>query len=118
MVTVEPLVEAALQRDNLQLRRLAQDLLHSETRLAHVPKPQTHDQRALAVAAALLELLAERSGQPAPAWTDNIGAAAEPMFLLEAATRMSHLRTLCETEAPLPLKKRRLYAPPNFLTFA
>jgi hypothetical protein len=117
MVRVEPLVEAALQRDNLRLRSLAQDLLRSDIRLAQVPRPRTDDQRVLAIAAALLELLAERSGQPAPAWTSNVGAIPEPMFLLEAATRMKRLRTLCETSSPMPLKKRQLYAPPDFLKF-
>ena len=28
------------------------------------------------------------------------------------------LRALCETQAPEPLRKRRLSAPPNFLEFA
>lgn len=117
MVTIEPLVEAALERDNLRLRSLVQDLLHSNIRLAQIPRPETDDQRALVIAAALLELFAERTGQPAPDWTSSVGATPEPMFLVEAAARMKRLRTLCETAAPIPLRKRRLYAPPDFLAF-
>jgi hypothetical protein len=47
-----------------------------------------------------------------------IGPVPEPVFLLESATRMKRLRILCETEAPEPLRKRGLFAPPDFLTFA
>jgi hypothetical protein len=34
------------------------------------------------------------------------------------AETMKRLRTLCETQAPEPMRKRRLYAPPIFLEFA
>ena len=74
--------------------------------------------RVLATAAALVELLAQRAGQLAPAWTDEVGPLLEPVFLLESATRMKRLRALCESQAPEPLRKGGLYAPPDFLTFA
>ena len=86
--------------------------------LASIPRPITDDQQVLAMAAALVELFAQRAGQLAPAWTDEVGPLLEPVFLLEAATRMKRLRALCESEAPEPLRKRGLYAPPDFLTFA
>lgn len=117
MITIELLAETALRHDSLQLRSLVQDLLRTAPDLSQIPQPQTSDQRTRAVAAALVELLAERSNQPAPAWTHDVGAMPEPTFLIESATRMKRLRTLCETEAPLPLRKRNLYAPPNFLEF-
>ena len=117
MVTLEALAEAALRRDSLQLRSLAQDLLREYPQLATLPRPPIDDQQILGTAAALLELLAQRSGQPAPAWTREVGPVLEPVFLLEAATRMKRLRALCESEAPEPLRKRGLYAPPDFLTF-
>lgn len=118
MVTIEPIAEAALQRDGLQLRHLTQALLRACADLSVVPRPRTSDPRVLAVAAALLELLAGRRNQPAPAWTSEIGTLEEPIFLLEAAARMPRLRRLCETEAPEPLRTRGIYAPPNFLEFA
>ena len=117
MVTLEALAEAALRRDSLQVRSLAQDLLREDPQLATLPRPPIDDQQILGTAAALLELLAQRSGQPAPAWTREVGPVLEPVFLLEAATRMKRLRALCQSEAPEPLRKRGLYAPPDFLTF-
>jgi len=76
------------------------------------------DMRLLAAAAAILELFAIQRNQTPPHWTEGVGPLAEPVFLVEAAERMTHLWTLCETQAPEPLRKRRLYAPPNFLAFA
>lgn len=118
MVTLEALAEAALQRDSLRLRSLAQDFVRDHPQFMRIPRPQTENVQLLGTAAALLELLAERTGQPAPRWTREVGAVPEPLFLLEAATRMKRLRALCEAEAPEPLRKRGLYAPPDFLSFA
>jgi hypothetical protein len=117
MVTLEALAETALQRDSLRLRSLVQDFVREHPQLTAIPRPQIDNQQILGTAAALLELLAQRSGQAAPAWTREIGAVPEPMFLLEAAARMKRLRALCEAEAPEPLRKRGLYAPPDFLSF-
>ena len=118
MVTLETLAETALRHDSLHLRSLAQDFVRDHPEFTSIPRPAIDNPQILGTAAALLELLAQRTGQTAPAWTREIGAVPEPMFLLEAATRMKRLRALCEAEAPEPLRKRGLFAPPDFLTFA
>jgi hypothetical protein len=118
MVTIEQLAEAALQRDSLRLRSLTQDLLHETPRLSDVLRPASTDPRVLSTAAALIELLAVRQQQNPPAWAREFGPLPEPFFLVEAAEHMTRLRVLCETQAPEPMRKRRLYAPPNFLAFA
>ena len=117
MVTLEQLAEAALNRDNLRLRSLAQDWLAEHPRLTDVPHPRTGDPRLLSAAASLVELFAQRRRQDPPVWAREVGSLPEPFFLLEAAASMKRLRVLCETQAPEPLRKRRLYAPPNFLEF-
>lgn len=117
MVTLESLAETALRRDSLHLRSLVQDFLREHPQFAMIPRPRSDNLQLLGTAAGLLELLAQRTGQAAPAWTQEVGAVPEPVFLLEAATRMRHLRALCENEGPEPLRKRGLYAPPDFLTF-
>ena len=118
MVTLETRAETALRRDSVRLRSLAQDFVRDHPRLAAIPRPSIDNQQILGTAAALLELLALHTGQAAPAWTREVGAVPEPTFLMEAASHMKRLRTLCESEAPEPLRKRGLYAPPDFLTFA
>ena len=118
VATLESLARASLNRDSLMVRSLAQDLLRSTRNFATLPRPTTNDAQLLVVAAALAELLALRQRQTPPAWTQEIGSLKEPFFLLESAERMRHLRMLCETQSPEPLRKRGLFAPPNFLEFA
>ena len=118
MVKIEALAEAALQHQSLRLRSLAQELLQTDLPLTSISRPQTEDPRLLALAAGLLELLALHTNQAAPTWTDEIGGSPEPFFLLQAALRMKRLRDLCERESPEPLRKRNLYAQPDFLSFA
>jgi len=117
MELIDLLVNAAWRRDGLQVRSLAQDIVRAYPKIATIPRPQTADLYALAMAAALAELLALRRGQVAPRWTNEVGASPESFFLLEAAQSMRNLRHLCETESPEPLRKRQLYAPPDFLSF-
>lgn len=118
MEPIEQLAHAALERDHLKLRSLVQDFIRATTDFSQLPRPSTTDARLLVISAALTELLAQRNNQTPPAWTKEIGALKEPFFLLESATTMKRLRTLCETQSPEPMRKRLLYAPPHFLEFA
>jgi hypothetical protein len=117
MAQIEQVAKAVLARDGLKARSLTQDFFRERAKLADIPKPKVADEQVLVMTAALLELFASRMKQEAPPWTAEVGPLSEPIFLLKAAERMQRLRRLCETEAPEPLKKRRLYAPPNYLEF-
>ncbi len=55
--------------------------------LCDVPQPSETNDRELVIAAALMELLALRTGQQAPAWTANVGGLSEPYFLVAEAER-------------------------------
>ncbi len=118
MVTLEQLAEAALSADALALRSLAQEWLQENPCIADCPKPSSNDVQVLVVAAALVELFADRTGQPPPPWSGSIGPLAHPRYLLRAARTMKRLRRMCETESPPPLRRRNLYAPAEFLLFA
>lgn len=61
---------------------------------------------------------AARRNQTAVVWAKSGGAVNEPVFLVKSALTMKRLRELCETEAPLALRKRKFFAPPNYLEFA
>lgn len=118
MVRIEQIAQAALAGDSLQTRGLTQDFLREQKHFENLPPPQTTDASVLALSAGLAELFASRANQRAPAWTQTVGAVNEPVFLVRSALTMKHLRELCETEAPLPLRKRKFFAPPNYLEFA
>jgi hypothetical protein len=118
MELIVELAEAAFQRDSLRLRSLVQDITRANVNWSVIPRPTTKDERLLVMSASLAELLASRQKQAPPAWTAEIGALQEPFFLLQSTAEMKRLRILCETQSPEPMRKRRLYAPPNFLEFA
>jgi len=67
---------------------------------------------------ALMVLLAERGGQPPPAWTATIGSLPEPFFAVAWADRPGFTRDLCLNESPEPLRLHNIFAPPNFLMMA
>jgi len=118
MAILEQMAEAAISRDAIRLRSLVQDWTRSAIPVSEFQRPIQLDAKALVIAAALVELLAERRGEVPPQWTQAIGGLAEPFFLVEAAASMKRLRLLCETQSPEPLRRRQLYAPPHFLEFA
>jgi hypothetical protein len=117
MVQIEQMAEAALKRESLELRSMVQDFLRSKPELVNVLPPQTDNESVLAMSAALLELLAQRTGQLPPAWTESVGPVKEPFYLLKSAAKMKRLQQLCLQESPEPLRKRSFYAPPDYLAF-
>jgi hypothetical protein len=117
MITVKDLAQAALERDNFHLKCLVQELWQEKRLLTECPKPETNNPQILSLAAGLVELLATQWKQIPPPWTKEIGGVSEPFFLAKHADDMKNLPSLCETESPEPLRKRNLYAPPNFLEF-
>lgn len=117
MVKIEDLATAVLEYDSLLARTLVQEYYDPKLALAHIEKPVTEDRDILVTSAALIEMLSMRRGQNPPAWTADVGPLLHSRYLLKAAVSMQRLRRMCETEAPEPLRKRGLFAPPNFLEF-
>jgi hypothetical protein len=112
------LAKAALERRSLELRELVLELLSTHLNLESISPTNFESSQHRIVAAALLELLAERRGQQIPEWLKTTDHLPEPFFLLESAQKMPRLRQLCELESPAALKKYGLLAPPRFLEFA
>lgn len=118
MEMIEQIVNAALAQESLQLRGLIQQFLRTQPDFGELPIPPTNDPIKFALAAAIVELLAQQSDQEPPQWTIQAQSLAKPIFLLKSAEKMKHLRQLCIEESPLPLRNRGFYAPPNYLSFA
>ena len=112
------LVRALIERDTLSARQWVADADRAAFDWSLVAKPSDLDALGLAVAAALVEMMTARRGTSAPIWTSAIPPAPEPVYLVRAAESLPRLRRLCEEEGPEPLRRRRLLAPPDFLTAA
>jgi hypothetical protein len=112
------LVHALLCFDALTARQWIADAQRSGLVWTEVPAPVGLNPTELATAAGVVELLAERAGQPPPDWAARVPPAPERLFLVRAAASMPRLRSLCEREGPEPLRRRGLLAPPEFLSVA
>jgi len=76
------------------------------------------NRKEIAVSAGVVEMLAQRMNQEPPSWVKDVGGSPVIIYLVRSAKRMPRLRTLCELEGPEPLRKRKIFAPPEFLTIA
>lgn len=112
------LVKALLAYDALEARQWVADALRANLVWKDLEAPKGLDQTAFSLAAGVVELLAERAHQPAPAWTAQAEPLVKPHFLVRAAETMPRLRRACEREGPEPLRRRGFLAPPGFLTAA
>jgi len=109
------LVEAALQGDDLSVRQLVKDAARGGFSWSLAPAPAFEDPLWRAVYASLVELLASRSGQTPPGWTRQVGAAPRPVYLVRAAERSNALRRESLRGTPEPLRKRNVFALPDYL---
>jgi hypothetical protein len=117
-VDLRELVDALVSRDALRARQWVADSVRAGFDWSHAPQPDGLDPLALAVAAAVVELMAGRQGKSPAGWTSAVPAAPHRMYLVRAAESLRRLRRLCDEEGPEPLRRRGLLAPPDFLTAA
>lgn len=115
MSPLEQIAAQILAKNPLEVRSLMQDYLRRGMPLRLEHAPTSDDPRVCAVTAALAELIAERTTQQAPAWADQIGKLPTPVYLVEAASKSPKMRARVERESPEPLRKRNVFAPPNYL---
>ena len=117
-MNLSDLVRALLSFDALRARQWVTDSLRQGIVWASIPEPADLDPVGLGVAAGVAELLAARVGQAPPRWAAQVAVAPMAVCLVKAARTMPRLRRLCEEEGPEPLRRRRILAPPEFLTVA
>lgn len=106
---------AALRGDHLVVRQWAIDNLRGQVTWSELGRPEIRGD-ALSIAAALVELMAGRAGQAAPGWAADVPAASESIYFVPGTLPRS--REVSETDGPEPLRRRRIYAMPNYLAFA
>jgi hypothetical protein len=107
---------AALRGEHLVVRQWAADCVREHVPWASIGQPEDLAGDELGVAAALVELLAARAGQPPPPWTAGIPAVRTPIYFVPLTLPRS--REASERESPEPLRRRGIFAMPNYLEFA
>lgn len=94
------LVSALVERDALAARQWVQEARSAGLDWSLVPEPVGLDPLERAVAAGIVELLADRSHRVPPAWTESVPAAPTQLFLVQAAESMPRLRKSCLEQGP------------------
>ena len=112
------LVHALVRGDALGARQWVADATRAGWDWTAVAEPGDLDPVGRAVAASVVEMMAERQQGRPPSWTAAVPPAPTRLFLVRAAESLPRLRRLCEEEGPEPLRRRRILAPPGFLTAA
>ena len=112
------LVNAILSRDLLSARQWVTDAQREKVNWERLECPSDFDGHELIVAAALVELLAGRVGESAPTWTHAVGAEREPVVLDPGLEQMPRSLARAKASGPEPLRKRNLWALPDFLDVA
>jgi hypothetical protein len=112
MATIEQLALTVLERNEIEARSLAQEILRTRVSTIAAPNRAPNDV-VLIMAAALAELLASYQGVAPPSWTAQVGAMPQPLDLLPA--RHPKLREELLRHVPEPLRRRDILAPEDFL---
>lgn len=110
------LVDDLQSGDLLSARQWVKDAYRAGVLFTDLPRPQGLDAQSLAAAASLAELLSGRAGQLPPPWTAEVPPAPEDVWLDRALERIPFLRERCLTDSPPALKRRNVYALPDFLS--
>jgi len=115
---IRELVRSILDGNLLAARQWVSDAQHEHLAWNVIPKPIEVSAEELTVAAAMLELLAARSGDQPPSWTSTVGAVQEQMVLDPGLETMPRSFARAKVDAPAPLRRRNLVALPGFLDVA
>jgi hypothetical protein len=112
------LVWSVVSGDLLAARQWVADARRAQVPWDHYEQPTGMTDRELAIAAGLVELLAEREGVPPPPWTRKIGPQQELVILDPGLEQMPRSFARARAFGPEPLRKRNLIALPDFLDVA
>ena len=112
------LVDALAAGDALRARVLMREAQVRQHDWSATVMPIGMDRNGLAIAAGVVELVCQRERLQPPPWTARVEAADADVFLVRSTQSMPRLRRLCILEGPWPLRRRRIFVPPEFLSAA
>jgi len=116
MMKLEELVRAVLDNQLVEARQWIADAQRTGVRFDALPAPAVQSNQERVLAAGLVELLAFRGEQMPPAWASEVGSLPEPFFVGKRLKEMPRSAEDAMVNGPEPLRRRNIYASPNFLT--
>lgn len=115
---IPELVRAILAGDLLAARQCVADAKRTHVEWGQLDQPDNLTDREMSVAAAIIELLAFRTGVAAPSWTESVGGVRELLVLDPGLEQMPRSFAHAKAAGPEPLRRRNLIALPDFLDVA
>lgn len=112
------LVDAILAGDLLTARQWVADARREPVKWESVGCPRDFTGREMTVAAGVVELLAARAREKPPVWTRAVGAEREAVVLDPGLEQMPRSLAQAKAFGPESLRKRNLFALPDFLDVA
>lgn len=112
------LARAILEGRMLAAREWVNESARLGVRFDLLAPPETDDHVLRVLCGGLVELLAQRRGQPAPGWASTTPGLDETVWLTRFARDHDDLARECRERGPEPLRRRNLMAMPQFLTSA
>ncbi len=110
------LVRPLLDGDLLRAREWVADAQRAHVDWSRVDPPTGLDPLEMTVAAGLVELFAARV--TGPSWTAAVGASREPVVLDPGLEQMPRSFRVAKSHGPDALRRRNLFALPDFLDVA
>lgn len=111
------LVELVLAENMRPARAIVMELLRDarlgKLQLSDIAQPGLLEHDKLALYAALIEHIAAQVGQAAPRWTQDVGTAETPTYLVKFG--LPRMKALYESETPAPFRRHGFYAPAGYL---
>jgi hypothetical protein len=117
-VQIHNLVQALLAGDLLAARQFVADAQRARVQWQQLERPVGLNERELAVAASVVELLAARASATPPSWTTAVGAISELLVLDPGLEQMPRSFARAKISGPESLLKRNIVALPDFLDVA
>lgn len=116
LIPLGEVARAAMNGEHLVVRQWAADCLRERLTWAALKRPTDLAGDELAIAAGLVEIVAQLAGQSAPPWVAPVPCASRPIYFVPSEMRRS--RETSEREGPEPLRRRQIFAMPNYLQLA
>jgi hypothetical protein len=112
----EELILSILESRTLVMRDWIAEARRAGMRFDDLPRPELEGPLAMALAAGVAEHLAAQLEQKAPTWTRDIGRLPEPFYVGRRLAQMTRSAAEARESGPEPLRRRNVYASPNFLS--
>jgi hypothetical protein len=117
-MNLSDVVKAALSDDDLLVRSWILELRRDPKLVSALPRPDQLDASQMAVAAGLVEQIANLLDTSVPSWVSAVAPAPQDIFLPPELANLPRSRAHAIQESPAPFRARRIFASADYMSVA